>query len=72
MVQEDKVKDTDNFVSLEEYREIYHEGNPRNLIVKVSYENKESKHNIFLASSIVNDDECSVRFNGYITVKREF
>ncbi|MFZ4835149.1 hypothetical protein [Rouxiella sp. Mn2063] len=72
MAKEDKVKDTDNFVSLEEYRGIYREGNPRNLIVKVSYENKERKHNIFLASSIVNDDECSIRFNGYIIIKREF
>ncbi|HAB4038579.1 TPA_asm: Shiga toxin A subunit, partial [Salmonella enterica subsp. enterica serovar Java] len=27
---------------------------------------------IFIASSLMNADECSVRFNGYITLSREF
>ncbi|EAV7484398.1 Shiga toxin A subunit, partial [Salmonella enterica subsp. enterica] len=27
---------------------------------------------IFIASSFMNADECSVRFNGYITLFREF
>ncbi|EAB2766872.1 Shiga toxin A subunit, partial [Salmonella enterica] len=26
----------------------------------------------FIASSFMNADECSVRFNGYITLSREF
>ncbi|EAS5214559.1 Shiga toxin A subunit, partial [Salmonella enterica subsp. enterica serovar Altona] len=27
---------------------------------------------IFIASNFMNADECSVRFNGYITLSREF
>ncbi len=30
------------------------------------------RNHVFIGSYIVNDDECSVLFNGYITVSREF
>jgi len=69
---EDYKKDTEHFVKLDEYKKIYLEDNPRNLITKISIENNKGLQNTFISSSIVNDNECSVRFNGYITVKREY
>ncbi|MGV3345237.1 hypothetical protein ACGVWS_05635 [Enterobacteriaceae bacterium LUAb1] len=61
-----------HFFPESEYQSIYLQSNATNIIVKYDYVNKENKHNITLASLIVNDDECSVRFNGYLIVKREF
>jgi hypothetical protein len=68
---EKAVKETD-YLDYDDMKKTYLEYNPRNLIVKYTYVNKEGKENIFIGSSIVNDEECSVDFNGYITVKREF
>lgn len=62
----------DNWLSVQDYKRIFFEHNVRNLIIKFTFENKEKKHNIFLVSTLANDYECSVRFNGYIIVKREF
>lgn len=72
LASEDYKKDTEHFVKLDEYKKIYLEDNPRNLITKISIENNKGLRNTFISSSIVNDNECSVRFNGYITVKREY
>lgn len=46
--------------------------NAKNLIIKYTYKNRDGRENVFISSYIVNDDECSVLFNGYITVSREF
>jgi len=62
----------DNLLSLKGYYDIYMMSNPRNLTIKYTYENPNGKHNVFIGSAIVNDDECSIRFNGQIIVKREF
>lgn len=72
LANEDYKNDKEHFVKLKEYEKIYTEYHPRNLITQISINNMEGKKNIFLASSIVNDDECSVRFNGYIIVKKEY
>ena len=57
---------------LNDYVNIYKEANPKNLIIKYDYVNKQNKHNIFIASVLINDNECSLGFKGYITVRREF
>ncbi|MEQ4531314.1 MAG: hypothetical protein ABN478_08445 [Mixta sp.] len=61
-----------HFFSESKYKELYLESNAQNIIVKYDFFNVQNKHNITIASLLVNDDECSVRFNGYIIVKREF
>ncbi|WP_395489486.1 Shiga toxin A subunit [Cedecea davisae] len=68
----DKQLANNKWLSLKDYLDIFSENNARNLIIKFTFENKSSQHDIFLASALVNDNECSVRFNGYIIVKREF
>lgn len=62
----------ERIIGEDEYKEIYSEDNPRNLIIKFTFKSIDSKENIFLVSSIANDYECGVRFNGYTIVKREF
>lgn len=54
------------------YFDSYYENYTQSLIAKYIYINKEMKRNVFIASSLMNKDECSVRFNGYITLSREF
>lgn len=61
-----------SFVKYKELFSIYQSDNPRNLIIKYTYENTEGKHNVFIGSAIVNNNECSVGFNGYIVVERGF
>jgi len=59
-------------LDMDENIKIYREDNPKNIIVKYDFVNRQNKHNITIASLLINDYECSVRFNGYIVVKREF
>lgn len=68
----DEKKSPDSWLSVKDYKKIYLEDNARNLIIRYDYENKQSKHNIFIVSALVNDNECSVRFNGYLIVQRQF
>lgn len=55
-----------------EYARSFRENHAKNIVVKFTYENVAHKHDVLLASALVNDDECSVRFNGYIVISREF
>nr|WP_152540228.1 hypothetical protein [Pantoea sp. IMH] len=61
----------DRWMTAKDYFDTYFTYNPRNLIIKFTFFKKEKK-DIFLVSAFVNDYECSVRYNGYIIVKREF
>ncbi len=54
------------------YLDSYYENNTQSLTAKYSYINKKMKKDVFIASSLINKDECSVRFNGYIVLSREF
>ena len=54
------------------YFESYYENHTQSLTAKYTYINKEMKKDVFIASSLMNKDECSVRFNGYIMLSREF
>jgi len=62
----------DSELPLSEYNEMYSEDNPRNLIIKFNFKNRQKKENIVLVSAIASAHECNIRFNGYIIVKREF
>ncbi len=54
------------------YFDSYYENHTQSLTAKYIYINKEMKKDVFIASGLMNKDECSVRFNGYITLSREF
>jgi hypothetical protein len=57
---------------LKDYFDIYHNNGAMNLTVKYTYTNVKGAKNVYIVSSILNNDECSVRFNGYLTLSREF
>ncbi|MEI2264469.1 hypothetical protein [Erwinia sp. CGal63] len=63
---------TEGIITQEKYKKIYSQFNPRNLIIKFTVKNKQGKEDVFLVSTIANDYECNIEFNGYIIVKREF
>lgn len=68
----DKIDYGEDFLGTEDIRKTFLGPNAKNLIIRFTYLNKEHKRNVFLASALIDDDECSIRFNGYIIVKREF
>ena len=57
---------------LRDYSSSYYANDAKNITARYIYINNKGKKDIFIASSIMNKDECSVRFNGYITLSREF
>ena len=59
-------------LSLEDLMESYTTDNPTNLIIKFDYVNKSGKHNVLLSSHFISEEECTIRYNGYLIVKREF
>jgi hypothetical protein len=61
-----------NGLSVKDYYGIYHDNGALNLTVKYTYTSAKGQHNVYIVSSLLNNDECSVRFNGYLTLLREF
>ena len=59
-------------ISENAYFDTYYENYTQSLTAKYIYINNEMKKDVFIASSLMNKDECSVRFNSYITLSREF
>ncbi|KOY61131.1 hypothetical protein [Photorhabdus heterorhabditis] len=71
-VEKDKLRDSPTRSKYEDHYKNYKEYNPHNLIVKFTYFDEKGKANVFIASTIINDIECSVSFSSYLTVSREF
>lgn len=63
---------TGNGLSVKEYYGIYHDNGAMNLTAKYTYTNVKGVCNVYIVSSLLNNDECSVRFNRYLTLSREF
>ncbi|HHE5699700.1 TPA: Shiga toxin A subunit [Citrobacter amalonaticus] len=61
-----------NGLSENEYFSIYHDKHAMNLTVQYTYTSTEGKKDVFIVSALLNDDECSIRHNGYLTISREF
>lgn len=59
-------------LSVKEYYDIYHDNGALNLTARYTYTNAKGQNNVYIVSSFLNNDECSVRFNGYLTLSREF
>lgn len=62
----------DNGLTLKEYYGIYHDNDAKSLTAKFTYTNSKGQNNVYIASSLLNNDECNIRFNGYLTLSREF
>ncbi|EOW6741403.1 Shiga toxin A subunit [Cronobacter dublinensis] len=59
-------------LSESDYFASYHDNHTQSVTAKYTYFNKANKQDVFIASGLINRDECSVRFNGYLTLSREF
>lgn len=70
----DKDKARNKVAMLDEksYFDSYYENQAKSIVAKYTYINSGRKKNVFIASSLMNENECSVRFNGYIILSREF
>ncbi|EBC7106291.1 Shiga toxin A subunit [Salmonella enterica] len=70
--EKDKAKNKVAILDKKSYFDGYYENQVKSIVAKYTYINKDKEKDIFIASSFMNADECSVRFNGYITLSREF
>jgi len=59
-------------LSEEEYFATLYDNGVKSITAKYIYLNKQNKRDVFIATSLMNNDECSIRFNGYITLARGF
>ncbi|MBJ4077714.1 Shiga toxin A subunit [Salmonella enterica subsp. enterica serovar Derby] len=69
--EKDKAKNKVAILDKKSYFDSYYENQVKSIVAKYTYINKDKEKDIFIASSFMNADECSVRFNGYITLSRE-
>ncbi|EAA7022257.1 Shiga toxin A subunit [Salmonella enterica subsp. enterica serovar Uganda] len=70
--EKDKAKNKVAVLDKKSYFDSYYENQVKSIVAKYTYINKDKEKDIFIASSFMNADECSVRFNGYITLSKEF
>ncbi|EAA7715867.1 Shiga toxin A subunit [Salmonella enterica] len=70
--EKDKAKNKVAILDKKSYFDSYYENQVKSIVAKYTYINKDKEKDIFIASSFMNADECSVRFNGYITLSGEF
>ncbi|HDC2642546.1 TPA: Shiga toxin A subunit [Salmonella enterica] len=70
--EKDKGKNKVAILDKKSYFDSYYENQVKSIVAKYTYINKDKEKDIFIASSFMNADECSVRFNGYITLSRGF
>ncbi|EAA7672381.1 Shiga toxin A subunit [Salmonella enterica subsp. enterica serovar Molade] len=70
--EKDKAKNKVAILDKKSCFDSYYENQVKSIVAKYTYINKDKEKDIFIASSFMNADECSVRFNGYITLSKEF
>ncbi|WKX26189.1 Shiga toxin A subunit [Tatumella ptyseos] len=63
---------TTNFLRKNDYARIFYDDDVKIIVAKYTYRNAKNQKNVFIASSLKNKYECSIRFNGYLIVEREF
>lgn len=63
--EKDKAKNKVAILDKKSYFDSYYENQVKSIVAKYTYINKDKGKDIFIASSFMNADECSVRFNDY-------
>ena len=56
----------------EEYAKGFMEDNSKNYIIRYNFKNKDNKQIIVLSSVFISDETCIVRYNGYISIDKQF
>ncbi|HEO9143022.1 Shiga toxin A subunit [Enterobacter cloacae] len=71
--EEDKARNNNKpLLDEKSYFDSFYDNDVKSITAKYTYTNKAGKKSVFIATSLMNKDECSIRFNGYITLSREF
>jgi len=70
--QADLKRPADIRLTEKDYYSIYHDNHVLTVTAKYTFTDKSNKRDVFISSSFVNDNECSVRYNGYLTLSRDF
>ena len=71
--ENDKVRNNNKpLLDEKSYFHSFYDNGVKSITAKYTYTNSVGKKDVFIATSLMNKDECSVRFNGYITLSREF
>ncbi len=68
----DSEKQTGIKLKKEDFFESYYTNGAKSITAKYTFTNGKGKRDVFIASSLMNNDECSVRFNGYLVLSRNF
>lgn len=68
----DKNKLGKAYIKESDYFSSYYGNHVQTITAKYVYFNNENKKDVFIASSLMNTEECSIRFNGYLVLYREF
>ncbi|WP_261640141.1 Shiga toxin A subunit [Erwinia mallotivora] len=72
MAATDVASQTGTRLRKEDFFESYYTNGAKSITAKYTFINAKGQRDVFIASSLLNNDECSVRFNGYLTLSREF
>ncbi|WP_147198524.1 Shiga toxin A subunit [Pantoea sp. CCBC3-3-1] len=72
MADTDYNKQTGLKLKKEDFFESYYTNGAKSITAKYTFTNKKGQRNVFIVSSLQNNDECSIRLNGYLTLSREF
>jgi hypothetical protein len=68
----DSQKQAGTGLAEKDYYDSYRDNHVVNVTAKYTFTNRDNKRSVFISSALANDDECSVRYNGYLTLSREF
>ncbi|EEV7649156.1 TPA: Shiga toxin A subunit [Escherichia coli] len=70
--EKDKARNKKAMLDEKSYFDSYYENHAKSIVAKYTYINNDRGKDVFIASGLINENECSVRFNGYIILSREF
>lgn len=70
--EKDKARNKSATLDEKSYFDSYYENHTKSIVAKYTYININREKDVFIASSLINENECSVRFNGYIILSRAF
>lgn len=68
MARKDYNERPDPWLKKEDLFETYYEHGVKNITAKYKFTNNKGQRDVFIASSLFNDYEYPVRFNGYLTI----
>lgn len=70
--EKDKARNIKAVLDERSYFDSYYADQVKSVVAKYTYVNNARKKDVFIVSSLMSNYECSIRFNGYLILSREF